>query len=376
MSPQPHELLASIHGVGLDATFTAAFLLCPDPVDAAADKLTGLGMSNVAALITDVHKATLYHDSPEDALLEGQQFTDWLMSSIRGHEPVLIAFLQELPIYHFLEVCKANRYMHALATRDGATLCANIAAKASAQIPRLSSVFFEDSASNMNGLDKIKRHFAAAVIFGGFGVSAMNPTGDSLRLVGARGLEILSPITSKINQIVQTVGSQSFYSAYVLAGVSDTMKLYAEDQLHHTVMNCIETLPASDQQHVRELLRMLTTGLCPLFRVVSTPSTFPHRAEAYRPDFWRLWFVFNDFQALLRACEGGVLSGGSFLRDVEDTWMPQGLKDDLRTDLLLDFEAWYKQDEYYGRDQVNRALNSLHKYKMYYTDVATNVTRW
>ncbi|KAF1828674.1 hypothetical protein BDW02DRAFT_651900 [Decorospora gaudefroyi] len=281
--------------------------------------------------------------------------------------------------------------------------------------------------NTLNDLVLFQYHFLAAVIVEAAGIYANNPLRDGLRAIAERGVAVLARISKQVQIAEAAPKSSLFYPGHLSSNSDKDRKLYSEAYLHKLVMSVTNALPAADQSALATLLYLLTAPtnatlcererekvaaisccLCSrtvhallrqgggqkgrkrlgqqpshvtsgsaryTLRVSPSTSGLAHRQEVMRPRFWRLWIIFEGLQPFLRVWECGIVSNGSYLRDVEDTWMAQGLHGDMRTDLLLKFEGWYARSDLckpcIKQDLENATSNIKH-----YWELHTNVAQW
>jgi hypothetical protein len=151
--------------------------------------------------------------------------------------------------------------------------------------------------------------------------------------------------------------------------------MFAESRLHNLIMSFIMSRPMDEQYDLVSLLFILTNGMSPVLKVQAPASGTPRSQVAFASEFWRLWNIFVGPAPFLRVWDGNLITDGSFLQDVEDTGIPQGLDSDLRTDILREFEAWYASFEFY-QGIVQGDLDKATVSDMFYEDLALNVAEW
>jgi hypothetical protein len=187
-SAAPPVLRLVPRSLELSNIFMDAFITCPRAVETAVDILSSLGHDGAGDELLFVRQAAADYDNPPTALREDSKYADALMGYIVENEVVLLAFLEALPIYHFLQFCATSRYVRGLVLLNATEIYTAVAQEAALSIPRLHTTL----PTTVEALPQLQHALLAAVVVEASGISAEDPSGDDCRAAVARGFSVLA----------------------------------------------------------------------------------------------------------------------------------------------------------------------------------------
>jgi hypothetical protein len=109
------------------------------------------------------------------------------------------------------------------------------------------------------------------------------------------------------------------------------------------VMSYIMGLRLTEQDELVILLYTLTSSKSPIFQTLiqTSTSSVTQCQDLTRLEFWRLWTIVNGPPPFLRVWDGGVITNGSVLQEIVNSYLPHDSCGDLCTLIPRVLEAWY-----------------------------------
>jgi hypothetical protein len=145
------------------------------------------------------------------------------------------------------------------------------------------------------------------------------------------------------------------------------------------VMSYIMGLRPTEQDELVVLLHTLTSSKSPIFQTLiqTSTSSITQCQDLTRLEFWRLWTIVNGPPPFLRVWDGGVITNGSVLQEIVNSYLPHDSCGDLCTLIPRVLEAWYALSRVIHH-MVQRDLDKAAVTDTFFDDLVSvlNVAKW